>query len=112
MTDLRRILVHQDTGPRSATRLSIALELAQRHGAAVTALYAASPVVAAVPFPADFGQAATVLRDDDAALRAGARSAFDRAVAGSPAGAEWSEVIDFPTVGARGQREAGPGDSL
>ncbi|HEX9243406.1 MAG TPA: universal stress protein [Anaeromyxobacter sp.] len=45
--ELRDLLVHLDSGARTAERLGIALALARRHGARLTGLFAESPMLGA-----------------------------------------------------------------
>jgi len=81
MNALRSILLHLDASPRSAVRLALAQDLARRHGAAVTALYAVMPAAIEMPYAYAEGAAGLlpILQQLDAQRRNGARALFDRA---------------------------------
>lgn len=96
---LRSILVHIDATPRCPTRLALARQLAQRHGAALTALYAVTPAFLEVPI--DFtsgGEAATVLKglDDERRAAALAMVAREQALPGAPI--TWVDTGDAPML--------------
>ncbi|WP_029009270.1 universal stress protein [Azospirillum halopraeferens] len=73
---LKNLLVHRDGGPRSAERLAVAVDLARRHGARLTGLFArcAAPrtvgIVTQWPSPA-YAAAAAADRDAFAAATRG-----------------------------------------
>jgi nucleotide-binding universal stress UspA family protein len=98
MSALRSILVHLDASPRSARRLALAGELAARHGAQVTALYATTPAVFGVAFALDpgAGAAMSVLPELDSARRDAAKARFDRSA--SAATMRWQELRDEPPI--------------
>jgi nucleotide-binding universal stress UspA family protein len=79
MSPLRSILVHLDPSPRSRTRLMLARDLAQKHGAHVTALYGCTPSIMDMPYSLNEGAAAAVpiLEKLDTERRDDARAVFD-----------------------------------
>lgn len=79
MTPLRSILVHLDPSPRSRTRLILARDLAQKHGAHLTALYGCTPSIMDMPYSLNEGAAAAVpiLEKLDTERRDDARAIFD-----------------------------------
>jgi len=98
---LSQLLVHLDGSPKSARRLQVARDIAQAHGAAVTALYAVTPALLVVPFAPEAGAGvAEALGQIDEQRRMQARSVFDRSVAATGVHAAWAEVQDYPIVPA------------
>jgi nucleotide-binding universal stress UspA family protein len=98
---LTQLLVHLDASPRAARRLGVARDIAQTHGAAVTALYAVTPALLVVPFAPEAGPSvATALGQIDEERRAQARGGFDRSIAAPGVHAAWAEVQDYPIVPA------------
>ena len=96
-----QLLVHLDGSPRSARRLTVARDIAQTHGAAVTALYAVTPALLVVPFAPEAGPSvAEALGEIDEERRTQARGVFDRSVATPGVHAAWAEVQDYPIVPA------------
>lgn len=99
--DLKDLLVHLDSGDRAAERLALAVALARRHGARLTALLAESTTAGAT----------LVRRAPDAVARAAdaVRARFERAcaTAGVAArfwavgGSEDAEVVDAAVVCCR-----------
>lgn len=51
-TTMKSILVHVDASPRSAERVKLALSLARRHGAELTAYYGVLPAMVSMPWAA------------------------------------------------------------
>ncbi|RYF42994.1 MAG: universal stress protein [Comamonadaceae bacterium] len=97
---LAQLLVHVDSSARSSERLALACQLAARHGAALTGLYAAAPsftelTLGAAPSPE---YVASLVAIDDA-KRARARAVFDSACAGHPVRSAWSELTEPPAIG-------------
>jgi nucleotide-binding universal stress UspA family protein len=91
---LRSILVHLDAGTHAQTRLRIARSLAQRHDAAVTAVYAAIPAAAQLPISiegAAIGPAYALLEDVDRARRDAALARFETVRAEPGASLAWRE---------------------
>jgi nucleotide-binding universal stress UspA family protein len=98
---LSQLLVHLDGSPKSARRLAVARDIAQTHGAAVTALYAVTPALLVVPFAPEAGPGvAEALGQIDEQRRMQARGVFDRSVAATGVHAAWAEVQDYPIVPA------------
>jgi nucleotide-binding universal stress UspA family protein len=98
---LSQLLVHLDGSPKSARRLQVARDIAQVHGAAVTALYAVTPALLVVPFAPEAGAGvAEALGQIDEQRRTQARGVFDRSVAATGVHAAWAEVQDYPIVPA------------
>ncbi len=80
---MKSILVHLDASPRSAVRLALAQELADRHGAELNAFYGVLPSLLASSWAAGEGvaAAAAVLADLDREQRERARALFEQAAA-------------------------------
>jgi nucleotide-binding universal stress UspA family protein len=98
---LSQLLVHLDGSAKSARRLTVARDIAQTHGAAVTALYAVTPALLVVPFAPEAGASvAEALGQIDEQRRMQARGVFDRSVAATGVHAAWAEVQDYPIVPA------------
>ncbi|HMA09827.1 MAG TPA: universal stress protein [Ramlibacter sp.] len=98
---LTQLLVHLDGSPRAARRLAVARDIAQTHGAAVTALYAVTPALLVVPFAPEAGASvAEALGQIDEERRTQARGVFDRSIANPGVHAAWAEVQDYPIVPA------------
>src|SRR5450755_1197122 len=99
MSDLRSILVHVDASPRCAVRLNLARELAARHEAVLTALYAVQPSHLALPMALADGSAGVIpaLMEIDAERRAAARALFDRDAAGKAA-TRWADLNNDPVI--------------
>ena len=95
-----QILVHLDVSARAVERLRLARELGGRHGAQVTALYAATPSLVELAFAPEIGASvAADMRAIDEGRLARARAAFDdeRNKPGAPAA--WAQVLDSPVMG-------------
>ncbi|MDE2369117.1 MAG: universal stress protein [Burkholderiales bacterium] len=88
---MKSILVHLDASPRAATRLALARDLAQTHGAALKAIYAVLPALLLMPWATEEGMAAAAaaLAEVDRTQRERARALFDRTA--GPA-ATWAET--------------------
>lgn len=101
MASFADILVAVDTGPTTATRLDVALALAQRHDAHVTGLHALRPIAVPGYIAAQIPDSAQQIRDAaDRSTVAAAKSAFDSAIArsGFPSDrTEWRSVKSDPT---------------
>jgi nucleotide-binding universal stress UspA family protein len=96
MPSLQSILVHVDTLPRSRARLQAARQLAQAHGATVTALLADAPGLNDTPYSYS-ASAAQALQDAELERRQRARAMFE-AVFGDEPGATWAELQSQPPV--------------
>jgi nucleotide-binding universal stress UspA family protein len=99
MRPIRSILLHLDATPASAFRLRAALQLADQHDAAVTALYSVVPAL--MQSPTAYAVAASpdiapLLAEYDTERRAKARALFDVQAAGRER-VHWVESHDEPT---------------
>jgi nucleotide-binding universal stress UspA family protein len=94
MSPLRSILVHLDPSPRSRTRLMLALDVAEKHGAHVTALYGCTPSILDMPYSLNEGAAAAlpVLEQLDTERRDDARAVFDSVISTGPWPLHWREL--------------------
>ena len=102
MTALRSLLLHLDASPRSSARLTLARDLAVRHGARMTALYACVPSIYTVPFAlADAGaMVLPVLEQFDRERRDAVRELFDRATFADISSVRWRELDGEPLMPA------------
>jgi nucleotide-binding universal stress UspA family protein len=98
---IRSILMLADASPRTAIRLTVARELAERHDAEVTALFAATPlhVEADGRFGAVAG-AAGALDQPDARKLARDRLLHDLTGGGELSRVRWAEVVREPVLQA------------
>ena len=104
-TSIIQLLVHIDASAQAVVRLEAACRLAQRHGSAVTALYAATPQYVELPFAPEIGPGiVAVQRQVDRQHLARARAAFDHSQSSSQGSAgvrtAWAEVHDDPMMPA------------
>ncbi len=91
MAGYANILVHLDGGAHNAARLAVARELAHRHGAAVTAMYAVMPSFIEVPFALEAaGPAMEALKELDDERRRRALALVEPLRRGMPK-IEWAE---------------------
>lgn len=95
MNAIRSILVHLDAGPRGAVRLQTARALADRFGAAVTALYAVTPVYVQVAPQAIVGSAAEALLALDEERADAARKLVARVNAEPGVTVQWRETSEY-----------------
>ena len=88
---IKRILVHLDASPRSATRLALALAQSQMQPSEVVAQYGVLPAMLALPWVTSEGMAcaASALADVDDDQRRRARAVFDQA--GPTPGLVWAD---------------------
>lgn len=100
MSTLRSILLHLDASPRSAARLLLARELAARHGARITALYASAPGVLDLPFAMTEGAAEvlSILQQLDTDRRDDAWRMFEQANSQAASPMHWHELHHEPVV--------------
>jgi nucleotide-binding universal stress UspA family protein len=100
MSALRSILLHLDASPRSVRRLTLTRELAARHDAQVTALYATTSAAFSVAFAMDPGAGAAMgmLQELDATRREEARARFDRSVSTATTPIVWRELDNEPLI--------------
>ena len=102
-TSIPQLLLHFDASAQAIQRLETACRLAQQHGSALTALYAATPHYVELPFAPEIGPGIVAIqRRADQQHLAQARAAFDQSQA-SPQGsagvrAAWAEVHDDPIL--------------
>lgn len=96
---LVQMLVHLDASPQVAQRLTAARQIAQAHGAAVTALYAVTPNFVELPFVPELGQnVAADLREIDDELRESARATYEQSLTDSSVYMAWAEIRDDPVI--------------
>lgn len=104
-TPVAQVLVHLDPSPGAALRLAVACQLAARQGAAVTALYAATPTFVDVPFAPGIGaEVAVALRQVDTTHLQRAREVFDASQKSAEVRATWVEVRDDPITAVFAQQ--------
>lgn len=90
---MKSILVHMDASDACSVRLHLARELAQQHGARVSALFAVVPGTGDLPTSFSASAIAEAARSLDIDGRLHARAMVERAVAvGGPA-VDWSESV-------------------
>lgn len=92
MNPIRSILVHLDAGPHGAPRLQVARALADRFGAAVTALYAVTPAYAQMGTDVFGGSGFEALLAHDSERLASARKLVDAVDGGAAPKMQWREV--------------------
>lgn len=102
-SSIKQLLVHLDASRRAGVRLRIARELSRQYGAALSALYAATPSFVDLPYAPEIspGLASTLLAIDDE-RRARARATFKEGPA--DAGGLWGELTEPPVIGAFAQQ--------
>ena len=102
---IAQILVHFDPSPAAAQRLHVACKLAQRHGAALTALYAAMPTFVDVPFAPNLGpdMGVAMRQVDDTSLER-AREVFDAGQKSAELRVTWAEIRDDPIMAVFAQQ--------
>jgi nucleotide-binding universal stress UspA family protein len=100
MSALRSILLHVDASPRSLKRLALAHQLAARHGARVTALYASTPTALSLPFIMGQGAAEMLpmLQQLDIDYRDNVKALFDRAESAEALPFVWSELREAAVI--------------
>ena len=98
-TSLTRLLVHMDATAAAQRRLELACSIAQAQGAGVTALYAVTSALLAMPFAPEGGGAIVApLRDLDDDRRKAARQRFDHVAAAAAVRPTWADVQDDPML--------------
>src|SRR4030095_3543886 len=94
---IAQLLVHLDATSHAKARLAVARAIAQAQGAAVSALYAVTPALLALPFAPDGGpNVASALAQLDSARRGPVRADFDRVAATEGPRMAWAETTGFP----------------
>jgi len=104
--DIRQILLHFDPTRAAARRLAAACELARTLQASLTALYAATPAFAELPYAPAIGgpgmSAALVELDDR--RREQARKVFDETRRASGVDVAWAQTAQVPITAAFAQQ--------
>lgn len=99
MSPLKNILLHLDASPRSMVRLEVARQLAQRHEAAVTALYGVTSSFVEMPFAvAESSEASAIVLKLDADRRERALAQFTSALQTAGPTVSWSELGTEPVI--------------
>lgn len=99
MNPMRSLLVHIDGSTRVATRLAIARDLAARHQATLTALFATTPPPETLPFAyAASAVSVNLLQELHTQWLARARQAYDQVVASGSGPIAWAELGGDPVV--------------
>ena len=101
---LKQVLVHLDPSVAAAQRLGLARQLAGQHGAALSALYATTPVLVGFPYAPGMGPAMASLTEVDDEQRQRTRKMFDESLHAPGPGASWSETSEVPAAGAFAQQ--------
>jgi len=97
----RQILVHVDATRAAPLRLALARRLAEQQGAALAALYAATPVFVQIPYsPEGVPGVVAALAQIEDERRTAARRIFDETLRSPGPVATWAETSDVPVVGA------------
>jgi nucleotide-binding universal stress UspA family protein len=100
-----QLLVHVDANGRCRTRLDVARSLASQHGAALTALYAATPSYVAMAYPGGVGSEFAIrVEAMDNERRGRARAIFQAAVQEDLPQASWCESDAPFVIGAFAQQ--------
>jgi len=90
MSAIKSVLVHIDSSPQAADRLQAALQIAARHGAQVTALYAVTSALARYPVAMAAGAGASaVMADFDEQRLDRAKAMFEKVTAGQKVAVTW-----------------------
>jgi nucleotide-binding universal stress UspA family protein len=104
-SSLRQVLVHLDATRSLADRLAVARKVAEQQGAALAALYAATPLFVELPYAPELGPTlAADLVALDEERRAGALKIFDKAMADAGPVATWSQTNEVPVLSAFAQQ--------
>jgi nucleotide-binding universal stress UspA family protein len=102
---IQQVLVHLDPTAGSVHRLAAARELAERFGASLTALYAATPSFIELPYAPELGPTlAGDLVEIDDQRRAQALRLFEEALKTPGAPAQWSQTDEVPIIAAVAQQ--------
>jgi nucleotide-binding universal stress UspA family protein len=99
MSALKSILLHLDASPRSTVRLEVARQLAQRHEAAVSGLFAVTSNFIEMPFAAiESTEAGAMVLKLDADRRERALDLFKRAMQTEGPPVSWNELGTEPVI--------------
>ncbi|MEJ8834967.1 universal stress protein [Ramlibacter sp. AN1133] len=104
--DFRQLLVHLDPTRASGRRLAAACELARSLQASLTALYAATPGFAELPYAPAIGgpgMSASLVELDDR-RRQQARKVFEETLRASGADVQWAQTSQVPITDAFAQQ--------
>jgi len=102
---IKQVLVHLDPTAGTPLRLAAARAISERHGAALAALYAATPSFVELPYSPEIGPSlAADLVQMDEARRLHTLQAFDKAMAEPGPTATWSQTAEFPVLGVFAQQ--------
>lgn len=95
---MKRILVHLDASPRAELRLRLGVQLARRHAAELSVLYAELSPLLASPWLAgpEGGTATALIADLEREQLARARALFERETGGFPA--QWLQPETFSVL--------------
>ncbi|MET3373500.1 nucleotide-binding universal stress UspA family protein [Variovorax boronicumulans] len=98
MNTLRSILVHLDGTERAEVRLRLAHRIAAMHESALTALFAVSPSVLAVPPMTGGLPPMSMAGEIDCEHRAHAAAVFERLLQDQPNRSDWRELRGEPVI--------------
>lgn len=99
MSPYRSILLHVDATAESATRLQVARDLAERHGAAVTALFGATTSMQDIPYAYSAGAAVgSPAAERRSAEHDAARAHLQRRALGDGPEVAWFDVVGDSVV--------------
>jgi len=100
----RQLLVHVDSSQRSRARIALARRLAQQEGAELTAVYAVTPTLVALPVPPMSPDLTASVIEIDVDRRTRARAEFDRAMQEPGVNVGWAEVEELSPIVALSQQ--------
>jgi len=99
MSPIKSILLHLDASPRSAVRLGVARQVAQRHEAAITGLFGVTSNFVEMPFAvAESAEAGAIVIKLDAERRERALALFQHAAQAEGPAVSWSELGTEPVI--------------
>ncbi len=99
MNPMRSLLVHIDGSVRVAARLALARDLATRHQATLTALFATTPAPETLPFAyAASAVSVNLLQELHTQWLGRAKAAYEQVVASGTAPVAWAELGGEPLV--------------
>jgi nucleotide-binding universal stress UspA family protein len=102
---LKQMLVHLDPSIDTVHRLALARELAGQHDAALSGLYATTPVFVGLPCSPEMSPAmAASLLEVDHKRRGRTHRMFDESLRAPGVAASWSETLEVPVIGAFAQQ--------
>ena len=99
MSPIKSILLHLDASPRSAVRLGVARQLAQRHQATIAGLFGVTSNFVEMPFAvAESAEAGAIVLKLDAERRERALALFKQAAQAEGPAVSWSELGTEPVI--------------